>query len=260
MEITNNQVSQYSYDKNTTSQTNSSNTTNSFDSYLSNTNEKTTTSNNQTSKVVTFIDKYNGFSSLSATDEKIFRDILSDDKLTMEEMQSLTYEQIKKVENLILPNYTTGVSDNEIPIVKVTDSKIGSMLKAVKMTDNEDFNKALFETVQITDNQMERMDFFDRLSSTLGFNDNTNAQKIIYNKTNDTKYLPQNEDWKINDYSEFININMMYFTSLYKKETKIRKNQIFYDFFDTSINYLLQKKTAISELQKNFFIIKLAHA
>ena len=82
MQITNNQVSSYSYGANSTTQTNSTNTAN-FDSYLSNTNEKTTP-NNQTSKVVAFIDKYNGFSSLSATDEKIFRDILSDDKLTME--------------------------------------------------------------------------------------------------------------------------------------------------------------------------------
>ena len=243
MKIINNQNLSYSYGINSTSsaqQTNSTNTTNSFDSYLSNTNEKTATLNNQTSKVVAFIDKYNGFSSLSPTDEKIFRDILSDDKLTMEEMQSLTYEQIKKVENLILPNYTTGVSDNEIPIVKVTDSKIGSMLKAVKMTDNEDFNKALFETVQTTDNEMERMDFFDRLSSTLGFNDNTNAQKIIYNKTNDTKYLPQNEDWKINDYSEFININMKELNELLKNRNISDENkQIYQKILDNFIT--LQK-------------------
>lgn len=55
------------------------------------------------------------------------------------------------------------------------------------------------------------MNFFDRLSSTLGFNDNTNIQKTIYNKTNDLKYLPQDEDWKINDYSKYIdtNINML---------------------------------------------------
>jgi hypothetical protein len=78
MQITNNQVSAYSYGTNTTTQTNSTNASNSFDSYLSNTNENTTTPNNQTSKVVAFIDKYNGFSSLSPTDEKIFRDILSD--------------------------------------------------------------------------------------------------------------------------------------------------------------------------------------
>ena len=207
MEISSTNSSAYSA-VSTSQTTTTQSTSSSFDSYLTTSTKESSNTNQQTSKLVAFIEKHGGFSTLSPTDEKIFREILSDDKLTMEEMQSLTYEQIKKVENLILPNYTTGVSDNEIPIVKVTDSKIGSMLKAVKMTDNEDFNKALFETVQITDNQMERMDFFDRLSSTLGFNDNTNAQKIIYNKTNDTKYLPQNEDWKINDYSEFININM----------------------------------------------------
>lgn len=39
MQITNNQVSSYSYGANSTTQTNSSNTANSFDSYLSNTDE-----------------------------------------------------------------------------------------------------------------------------------------------------------------------------------------------------------------------------
>ena len=118
MQITNNQVSAYSYGTNTTTQTNSTNASNSFDSYLSNTNEKTTTPNNQTSKIVAFIDKYNGFSSLSPTDEKIFRDILSDDKFTKDEANSLTYEQVEKIANFLLPSGLSVEEINSLPIVQ----------------------------------------------------------------------------------------------------------------------------------------------
>ena len=119
MQITNNQVSSYSYGANSTTQTNNStNATNSFDSYLSNTNEKTTTPNNQTSKIVAFIDKYNGFSSLSPTDEKIFRDILSDDKFTKDEANSLTYEQVEKIANFLLPSGLSVEEINSMPIVQ----------------------------------------------------------------------------------------------------------------------------------------------
>lgn len=166
----------------------------------------------KTPNVITFIDKYNGFSYLSSTDEEIFREILSDDKLTMEKMQSLTYKQVKKVEDLILSNYTTGVCATEIPVVKIMDRKITSMLKAVRMTYNEDFNKALFKTVQTIDNSIERMDFFYRLSNSLGFNDNTESIRAIIAKTNNSelkkKYLPQNDEWIIKDYKKFINTNI----------------------------------------------------
>jgi hypothetical protein len=245
MQILNNQNSSYSYGINSTSSTqqvNTQNTTNSFDSYLTTSTKESSNTNQQTSKLVAFIEKHGGFSTLSPTDEKIFREILSDDKLTMEEMQNLTYEQIKKVEDLILPNYTTGISPNEIPIIKVTDSKIGSMLRAVKMTDNEDFNKALFETAQSIDNQIERMNFFDKLSNSLGFNDNTNVQKTIYNKTNDPKYLPEDEDWKINDYSKYIDTNINELDLLLKNknildEDKRIYKQVLDNFFTLQENY-----------------------
>ncbi|MDD2896411.1 MAG: hypothetical protein PHG81_10405 [Aliarcobacter sp.] len=166
----------------------------------------------KTPKVITFIDKYNGFSYLSSTDEEIFREILSDDKLTMEKMQSLTYKQVKKVEDLILSNYTTGVCATEMPVVKIMDRKITSMLKAVRMTYNEDFNKALFKTVQTINNSIERMDFFYRLSNSLGFNDNTESIRAIIAKTNNSelkkKYLPQSDEWIIKDYKKFINTNI----------------------------------------------------
>lgn len=241
MEIINNQKSSYNYGVNSTSstqQTNNQNTTNSFDSYL-NTQSEEITNNNQTSKLINFIDKRNGFSSLSETDEKIFREILSDGMMKNEEMKNLTYEQTKKLSNLINSAYSSIESLSNTPVL---GSDIATSFSVVNKTDNEDFNKALFETAQSIDNQIERMNFFDRLSNSLGFNDNTNVQKTIYNKTNDPKYLPQNEDWKINDYSKYIDTNINELDLLLKNknildEDKRIYKQVLDNFFTLQKNY-----------------------
>jgi hypothetical protein len=192
----------------------------SFNTLANTQNQETTTPTEKPSRMISFIDKHNGFSSLSPIDEKIFREILSDDKFTMEEANSLSYEQMQKIDKFLLGGDTTNVSADEIPIVNVTDNKIGAMLKATMMTDNTDFNKSLFKTVQTIDNNIERMDFFDRLSDSLGFNDNTEATRAIIARTNDTelkkKYLPQDDNWKINDYSKFITANISELNAILK--------------------------------------------
>ena len=208
----------------TTSNTNTQNTSSSFKTLVNTQNQDTTTTTVKPSRMISFIDKHNGFSSLSPTDEKIFREILSDDKFTMEEANSLSYEQMQKIDKFLLGGDTTNVSFDEIPIVNVTDNKIGAMIKATQMTDNTDFNKSLFKTVQTIDNNIERMDFFDRLSDTLGFNDNTEATRAIIARTNDAelkaelkkKYLPQDDNWKINDYSKFITANISELNAILK--------------------------------------------
>lgn len=206
-------------------QTTTTQTTNSaFNALVNTQNQETTTTTEKPSRMIAFIDKHNGFSSLSPTDEKIFRSILSDDKFTMEEANSLSYEQLQKIDKFLLGGDTTNASFDEIPIVNVTDNKIGAMIKATQMTDNIDFNKSLFKTVQTIDNNIERMDFFDRLSDTLGFNDNTEATRAIIARTNDAelkaelkkKYLPQDDNWKINDYSKFITTNISELNAILK--------------------------------------------
>ena len=163
MQITNNQVSSYSYGANSTTQTNSSNTANSFDSYLSNTNEKTATANNQTSKVVAFIDKYNGFSSLSPTDEKIFRDILSDDKFTKDEANSLTYEQVEKIANFLLPSGLSVEEINSMPIVQS-----GVDLLATRATGDREFNEAFYNTLKEIDSSLDANKLRSEVYNNLG--------------------------------------------------------------------------------------------
>ncbi len=213
------------YSSVSTTQTSNTQTTNSsFNALVNTNNQDTTTTTEKPSRIIAFIDKHNGFSSLSPTDEKIFRSILSDDKFTMEEANSLSYEQLQKIDKFLLGGDTTNASFDEIPIVNVTDNKIGAMLKATMMTDNTDFNKSLFKTVQTIDDNIERMDFFDRLSDTLGFNDNTEATRAIIARTNDAKlkaelkkkYLPQDDNWKINDYSKFITTNISELNAILK--------------------------------------------
>ena len=202
-------------------QTTTTQTTNSaFNALVNTQNQETTTTTEKPSRIISFIDKYNGFSSLSPIDEKIFRNILSDDKFTMEEANSLSYEQVQKIEKFLVAGYTTNVSADEIPIVNVTNNKIGAMIKATRMTDNTDFNKSLFKTVQTIDNNIESMDFFNRLSGTLGFNDNTEITRAIIDRTNDSelkkKYLPQDDSWKITDYNEFITTNISELNAILK--------------------------------------------
>ena len=86
------------------------NTSSAFNTLVNNSNQETTTAsstNKVYKKINDFLDAYNGYSSLSPTDEKIFRDILSDNKLTKEEADKLTYEQVEKMTKLInYFNYT----------------------------------------------------------------------------------------------------------------------------------------------------------
>ncbi|MDX9743297.1 MAG: hypothetical protein RBT59_05720 [Arcobacteraceae bacterium] len=177
--------------------------------YALNNPEKTATdatSKQEKFRVVAFIDKYNGFSSLSATDEKIFRDILADDTYTMNEIQSLSYEQVKKFNNYLAFGLASGISPDEIPVLKSTDFRAGAMLHATQITDNEDFNKALFQTVQTFDDQIEYMNFIARLSDSLGWNDKTH---LIPERDNpELRKESTEEDWEIKNYTKFIASNI----------------------------------------------------
>ena len=103
----------------------------------------------RTTKIIEFLDRYNKFSTLSPTDEKIFRDILSDNKLTKEEANSLTYEQVEKISNLLTTNLPLNKEEfDAMPIVQM-----GVDLIATRATGNREFNEAFYNTLkQLDDN------------------------------------------------------------------------------------------------------------
>ena len=102
------------YSSVSTSQTENStqNTSSSFNTLVNTQNQDTTTTTASTNKVYKkindFLDAHNGYASLSPTDEKIFRDILSDNKLTKEEADSLSYDQVERIAKLLTLSRCSG--------------------------------------------------------------------------------------------------------------------------------------------------------
>lgn len=102
----------------------------------------------RTPKIVEFLDRYNRFSSLSSTDEKIFREILSDNKLTKEEANSLSYEQVERISDL-LTTHNPPLSKEEIDSMPI--AQLGVTLIATRATGDRQFNEAFYNTLKEID-------------------------------------------------------------------------------------------------------------
>lgn len=171
------------------------------------------------SEIIEYLEKNDKFSSLSKEDEELFRDILADSVFSDQEMKRLNYEQFKKLSDLVNPaNISKEQNIEELPGVLLQRTYLSSM------TDNEDFNKALFETAKNIDNNKERMDFLDSVSSNLGYNNKQvlfgkgsieeNIQADIAREKEKYKDSSNSEmfaniiqdlkNWKITDYGSFI--------------------------------------------------------
>lgn len=132
----------------TSQTTTTQNTSTTFNTLVNTQNQDTTTAsstNKVFKKINDFLDAHNGYSSLSPTDEKIFREILSDNKLTKEEADSLSYEQVEKIANLL--NLSKCSTEEEwqktAPIVLR-----GVDLTATTKTGNKQFNEAYYNTMK----------------------------------------------------------------------------------------------------------------
>ncbi|WP_152020667.1 hypothetical protein [Aliarcobacter butzleri] len=218
MQISNTQTQTYSYNQslNTTNKPNNTdNTSNSFDTQVT---EKENIKK-VSSEIIEYLEKNDKFSSLSKEDEELFRDILADSVFSGQEMKRLNYEQFKKLSDLVNPaNISKEQNIEELPGVLLQGTYLSSI------TDNEDFNKALFETAKNIDNNKERMDFLDSVSSNLGYNnkqvlfgkgsieENIQAdiarEKEKYKDPSNSEMLANIiqdlKNWKITDYGSFI--------------------------------------------------------
>lgn len=116
-------------------------------------------------------------------------------------MKDLSYEQMKELKNLVDLVYSSGETASNVPVFV---SEFVTGLSVINRTNNEDFNKALFETVRKIDDDMERFDFIVEISNNLGFNDNYNATS------------PEGENWEIKDYKSFIQTLLSKYKEIYE--------------------------------------------
>lgn len=145
MEITSTNNSIYST-VSTSQTTTSQNISSSFDTLVNTQDQETIPISKmpRTPKIVEFLDRYNKFSTLSPTDEKIFREILSDNKLTKEEADSLSYEQVERISDLLTTNLPLSKEEfDAMPIVQM-----GVDLIATRVTGNRQFNEAFYNTLK----------------------------------------------------------------------------------------------------------------
>ena len=146
MEVTSTNNSIYSSVSTTQTATTTQNTSSSFDTLVNNQAQETISPSKmaRTPKIVEFLDRYNKFSTLSQTDEKIFREILSDNKLTKEEADSLSFEQVERISNLLTTNLPLSKEEfDAMPIVQW-----GVDLIATRATGNRQFNEAFYNTLK----------------------------------------------------------------------------------------------------------------
>lgn len=154
MEVTSTNSSIYST-VSTTQTTNTQNTNSSFNTLVNTQNQETIPISKmpRTPKIVEFLDRYNKFSTLSPTDEKIFREILSDNKLTKEEADSLSYEQVERISDLLTTNLPLSKEEfDAMPIVQM-----GVDLIATRVTGNRQFNEAFYNTLKELNPKKEQL-------------------------------------------------------------------------------------------------------
>jgi hypothetical protein len=154
MEVTSTNSSNYST-VSSTQTTTTPNENNSFDTLLNTQTQETIPISKmpRTPKIVEFLDRYNKFSTLSPTDEKIFREILSDNKLTKEEAESLSYKQVERISNLLTTNLPLSKEEfDAMPIVQM-----GVDLIATRITGNRQFNEAFYNTLKELDPEKKHL-------------------------------------------------------------------------------------------------------
>ncbi|WP_151942433.1 hypothetical protein [Aliarcobacter butzleri] len=245
---TNSQTQTYNYNQ-------TSNNSNSFNNEL--TNEESGKIKLIKKDIVDFIDKNNGFSSISKENEELFRSILSDNKVSNEEWKNISYEQAKELNNLI----TTSMIGSGGVIA--LNSNIFDM---ADISYDENFNKALYETLKNIDDDKERFLFASDVEAKLGYNYknpfditlNTNKiEKEIEERITREKEKYKNfenkdqiladiiqdlKNWKITDYGSFIKdlgneYKELSQNPIVSSESKLRYKVVFQNLLYLETNY-----------------------
>lgn len=136
--------------------------------------------------LVPMLEKHNAFENLSKEEETLFKFILEDDVISKDELKNLSFEQMIKFHNIL---QSVSKLEGGLPMVRGFE-----VLSYANMTENEDLNKAIFDTLKNISDTRERTVFALELGGKLG-SDNKN----LINQTN------QRVDTSNKNYSAFIN-------------------------------------------------------
>ncbi|MCR1815727.1 hypothetical protein [Aliarcobacter butzleri] len=197
MQISNTQTQTYNYNQ-TSNKSDKANNTNSFNSEL--TNEESGKIKLIKKDIVDFIDKNNGFSSVSKENEELFRTILSDDKVSNEEWKNISYEQAKELNNLIT---TSMIGSGGVIAI---NSNIFDM---ANISYDENFNKALYKTLKNIDDDKERFLFASDAEAKLGYN-YKNPFDITLNTNRIEKEIEERITREKEKYKDFENKNQIF--------------------------------------------------
>ncbi|PLY09331.1 MAG: hypothetical protein C0626_10085 [Arcobacter sp.] len=218
MQVTNNQdVQAYNYKATKTQEVKTS--PSAFDSLLE---EKKEVSEKKEGRVLANIDKYN----LYEDETKRFREILADDTVSLEEIDTLSYEEAKRFFSHMYPKDMESIMKS--PLVKYGDNhnQIFMMSSSMSMSYDENFNEAMYRTYREIDTEEQR-DIFDSTIHNLNtayINDeqyeqvkNMYGENFIYNMLSNLKTeYSQNQDLRTkmlldsytllqNNYNEVLN-------------------------------------------------------
>ena len=242
MQIGNNQTQSYGYNQNVNI-ANKNDSSNSFNNYLEKEDLKNIKIINK--NLISILEKNNAFSSLSKEEETLFRYVLEDDKISNDEIKNLTYEQMNKLNNIV-----NSVSQQVGGVALVNGIETFSMSN---ITNNNDFNKALFDTLKTIENDTYKLVFSLDLGGKLGYN-NTSFNKVDIEQLkalekekykdfeNPERLMADYNNWQINDYGGFIKNLQNDYKSLItnsnvKLEDRIRYEAVLKNLFTLETNY-----------------------
>lgn len=115
------------------------------------------------SKSVDYLNKIKAFDRFSQKDVKIFKEILSDDYLSKKEIKKLSFEEVKNLNELMWERKGFNIN-----FCTKCDEGVKFMISVVNYTNNDRFNKALFDTIDKSHIKIDMMLFFRELAINLG--------------------------------------------------------------------------------------------
>ncbi len=230
---------------------------NSFSSHLEKSSIKEVYTQHNSSEILNYLNKYNAFEGYSKEDEKIYREILSDGKLSESDMEKLSFKQIQQLQDLVLKVRDVGIPqdgslpDTKLPILNLFEGKSWDFISASNYTNNDNFNKALLATVKELENTEDIRELFLQVSFNLAQElNNSELKHEVLGGDYDSKLIsPETKkDYDNINYGKFLDKYVSYLTGKINYFKQQKPNESILDI----IRRLTSSADLYLLLQKNF--------